>query len=272
MLAYYSTHFSLVEVSTTFQGIPNPTRVRQWAESVPNDFIFNVLAFGGLTLHQRRPGTSSDNKKAGWADIAVEPPNVLFEEFKDSLGPLAEAGLLGLVILQFPPWFEAGNAGLDYISRCQSELAGLPLGIEFRNCTWLEPDDRLQATLELLIDLEIVTVTADFPGSGELAPKLAAHVTSGDIGSLRLHGRSATTWERVGPDGGYFADYSYSDADLTSLVPILQSLQDEVRETHVSFHVSPADGAVESCKRLLALLQAAEVEPDYTQWLPPIRK
>ena len=81
MLAYYSQHFSLVETSTTFQGIPNPGRVREWAESVPSDFTFDVVAFGGLTLHQRRPGASAGEEKSGWEDISVEPPEVLIDAF-----------------------------------------------------------------------------------------------------------------------------------------------------------------------------------------------
>jgi uncharacterized protein YecE (DUF72 family) len=269
MLAYYSQHFSLVEVSTTFQGIPNADRVREWAESVPSEFTFDVVAFGGLTLHQRRPGVSASEEKSSWTDIAVEPPEVLFDEFKESISPLTEGDLLGLLILQFPPWFEAGDSGLDYLSRCRSEFKGLRLGVEFRNETWLEPADRLESTLDRLIDLEIALVAPDFPDAGELAPKLAAHVSLAEIASVRLHGRATGVWDKAGPDGGYVAEYSYSDGDLAALVPILRSLSDEVDELHISFNVSPADGAVESSKRLLELIEEAEEEPDYTQWHPP---
>lgn len=272
MLAYYSQHFSLVETSTTFQGIPNPGRVREWAESVPSDFTFDVVAFGGLTLHQRRPGASAGEEKSGWEDISVEPPEVLFDEFKESISPLAEAGLLGLVILQFPPWFDAGAAGLNYLSRCRSEFGRLRLGVEFRNETWLEPANRLEATLDRLIDLEIALVAPDFPDAGESAPKLAAHVSLGEIASVRLHGRAAGAWVKVGPDGGYVSEYSYSDGDLAALVPALRSLGDEVDELHVSFNVAPADGSIESIKQLLELIDTAEQEPDYTQWRPPAGK
>ena len=269
MLAYYSRHFPLVEISTTFQGIPNAGRVREWAESVEPGFTFDVVAFGGLTLHQLRPGTSTGDAKLSWTDIAVEPPEVLFDEFKESISPLMEADSLGLLILQFPPWFEAGGPGLDYLSRCRSEFDGMRLAVEFRNETWLEPAGRLETTLERLIDLEIALVASDFPDSGDSAPKIAAHVSVAEVGSVRLHGRTPGVWDRVGPGGDYAAEYSYSDDDLAALVSILQSLDAEVDELHVSFNVAPADGAVESGKRLLELIEEAEREPDYTQWRPP---
>ena len=269
MLAYYSRHFPLVEISTTFRGIPNAGRVREWAESVEPGFTFDVVAFGGLTLHQLRPGTSTGDAKLSWTDIAVEPPEVLFDEFKESISPLMEADSLGLLILQFPPWFEAGGPGLDYLSRCRSEFDGMRLAVEFRNETWLEPAGRLETTLERLIDLEIALVASEFPDSGDSAPQIAAHVSVAEVGSVRLHGRTPGVWDRVGPGGDYAAEYSYSDDDLAALVSILQSLDAEVDELHVSFNVAPADGAVESSKRLLELIEEAEREPDYTQWRPP---
>ena len=269
MLAYYSRHFPLVEISTTFQGIPNAERVREWAGSVEPGFTFDVIAFGGLTLHQLRPGASTGDAKLRWTDVAVEPPEVLFDAFKESISPLMEADSLGLVILQFPPWFEAGGPGLDYLSRCRSEFDGMRLAVELRNETWTEPADRLETTLERLIDLEVALVASDFPDSGDPAPKLAAEVSVAEFGSMRLHGRTVGVWDRVGPGGDYAAEYLYSDDDLAALVSALQSLDAEVDELHVSFNVAPADGAVESSKRLLELIEEAEREPDYTQWRPP---
>ncbi|MCY4108837.1 MAG: DUF72 domain-containing protein [Chloroflexi bacterium] len=269
MLAYYSKHFPLVEISTTFQGIPSSDRVREWATSVEPGFTFDVVAFGGLTLHQLRPGASPGSAKSSWTDLAVEPPEVIFDAFAESISPLAENDLLGLLILQFPPWFEAGESGLDYLARCRSEFDGMRLAVEFRNESWIEPADRLETTLERLIDLEIALSASDFPDAGDLAPELAAHVSVAEFGSMRLHGRAAGAWDRVGPGGDYAAEYSYSDDDLNALVPVLQSLDAEVDELHVSFNVAPADGAVESSKRLLELIDEAEREPDYTQWRPP---
>ena len=268
MLAYYSQHFPLVEVSSTFQGIPNADRVREWAESVEPGFTFDVIAFGGLTLHQLRPGASTGETKLSWTDVAVEPPAVLFDAFKESIAPLTEADALGLLILQFPPWFEAGEPGLDYLSRCRSEFDGMRLAVEFRNETWTAPAARLETTLEGLIDLEIALAASDFPDSGDLAPKLAAQVSVAEVGSMRLHGRTAGVWDRVGPGGDYAAEYSYSDDDLAELAEVIQSLDAEIDELHVSFNVAPADGAVESSKRLLELIEEAEREPDYTQWRP----
>ena len=95
MLSYYAEHFSLVEVATTFQGIPGQERVREWADSVPDDFMFDVLAFGGLTLHQRRPGVAASTAGQKWLEVAVEPPDVIFDEFVSAPRPAGDRGQAG---------------------------------------------------------------------------------------------------------------------------------------------------------------------------------
>ncbi len=269
MLGHYAEQFALAEVSTTFQGIPNLDRVREWADAVPDGFTFDVIAFGGLTLHQRRPGDSQAAEVGSWTDVAVEPPGVLFDEFTEAISPLVERDLLGLLILQFPSWFEFGQPGLDYLSRCREAFGTLRLGVEFRNVAWFEPSDRLDTTLDTLIELEMAMVAADFPGAGSESPPLVAQVSLADVAPVRLHGRAGKDWAKLGPDGSFTSDYEYSEDDLAMLVPTLKELGEEADEVHVLFNVSPADAAADSCRRLVELIEASEIEPDYSQWRPP---
>ena len=81
----------VVETPNTFSGIPKPERLAEWAEQAPDDFRFDVIAFGGLTLHQRRPGDSGPIGRRSWQDVSVIPPDVLFDDFAQALAPLAEA-------------------------------------------------------------------------------------------------------------------------------------------------------------------------------------
>ena len=55
-LRYYAEFFSLVEVDTTFYGIPKPQVVDGWLERTPDDFRFNVKAYKSLTRHERDNG------------------------------------------------------------------------------------------------------------------------------------------------------------------------------------------------------------------------
>lgn len=269
MLPYYATQFSFVEVTTTFQGIPNPERVREWAASVPAGFSFDVLAFGGLTLHQRRPGDAATTVNRSWTEVAVEPPPVLFEDFDAAIAPLRDAGHLGLVILQFPPWFESGPAGFDYLSRCREHLRAYRLGAEFRHSSWLQPAARLESTLDRLIDLEIALTVSDFPSDAKEAPAPCGQVTFADIVPVRLHGRAKESWPKLAADGAFVAEYPYSESDLAELARIVQAVGKDADEVHVAFDVLPSAGAVEAARRLVDVIETAEREPDYSNWRRP---
>ncbi len=243
MLSYYAEHFSLVEVATTFQGIPAEDRVREWADSVPDGFIFDVLAFGGLTLHQRRPGTMATAAIQSWSEIAVEPPDVIFDEFGSAIAPLAAAGKLGVIMLQFPPWFDSGRESLEYLARCRERLSGLPLAVEFRSASWFLPASRLEDTLDHLIDLEIALSLSDFPPDRD-APPLHPTVTFTDVAPVRLHGRKEGSWEKIAPTATTIAEFGYGSIELGDLVGPVAELAAEADRVHVIFNVQPSSAAI----------------------------
>ena len=242
MLPYYAEHFSLVEVATTFQGIPSEERVGEWANSVPEGFTFDVLAFGGLTLHQRRPGAAATTAGQKWSEIAVEPPDVIFDEFVSAIAPLASAGKLGLIMLQFPPWFDFGREGIDYLERCRDRLQDLPLGVEFRSASWFLPASRLDETLDHLIDLEMALSLSDFPLDRD-APPLCPSVTLTEVAPVRLHGRTEGSWEKIAPTAMTIAEFSYGTAELGELVGPVGELAAEADQVHVIFNVQPSGEA-----------------------------
>jgi uncharacterized protein YecE (DUF72 family) len=50
-LRYYATKFSLVEVDSTFYGLPQERMTKAWMERTPNGFVFDVKAFSLFTEH-----------------------------------------------------------------------------------------------------------------------------------------------------------------------------------------------------------------------------
>ena len=52
-LTYYAEFFPIVEIDTTFYGIPRPQVVEGWVERTPEDFRFNIKAYRSLTGHER---------------------------------------------------------------------------------------------------------------------------------------------------------------------------------------------------------------------------
>ena len=256
MLGIYGEHATVVEAENVFSGIPKPERVQEWVDQSPEEFKFDVVAFGGLTLYQRRPGADPRRKKS-WTDIAVEPPGVLFEDLRESLAPLQAAGRLGAVILQFPPWFEAGSAGREYLGRVREELPDLPLAAEFRHPTWQVPVN-YDSTLETLIELEIGAVVADLPSeSDEWYPPFDM-TTVDDLAVVRLHGQNAEGWARTVQSPAEPVAYTYEDGDLAAWVARIRSLSLEAAEVHVLVGTAPPDAALASAKALAEAVDAAD--------------
>src|SRR5918999_4632835 len=48
-LAFYAENFPVVEVDSTYYGLPSERNSELWAERTPDDFVFNVKAFSLLT-------------------------------------------------------------------------------------------------------------------------------------------------------------------------------------------------------------------------------
>lgn len=257
MLRHYADVAGVVEAENTFSGIPKPERMGEWAQQAPEDFRFDLIAFGGLTLHQRRPGDSGPVTRKSWTEVAVEPPDVLFEDFAGSVAPLAEAEKLGCVILQFPPWFEASEASCAYLGRVRERLDGLPLAAEFRHSSWEVPSQR-DATMEHLIDLEIGLVVADFPPENpEWVPPMVAATVDG-LAVVRLHGRNADRWPRTQSAPVEPLPYAYSDTELVEWVDRVRALQREVSEVHVLVGTAPLADALDAARRLGAAIDQAE--------------
>ena len=246
----------MVEAENFFSGIPKPERVQEWVDQSPDGFKFDVVAFGGLTLYQRRPGVS-DVGIASWRDVSVEPPDVLFEDLRASLEPLCCAERLGAVILQFPPWFEAGSAGREYLARVQSQLPDLPLAAEFRHPTWAVPVNR-ESTMETLIELEIGVVIADLPmGTDEWMPPFDS-ATVDSLAIFRFHGQNVDAWTRTRVSPVEPVPYAYSATELAPWVERVRTLGREVDELHVLIGTAPTDTALAAARILAEATDAAE--------------
>ena len=84
-LAYLARYFDAIEVNSSFYRIPPPAHAVSWARRTASnpDFRFTAKLYRGFT-HEK----------------AVEPGDA--EAFRRFLDPLAEAGRLGALLVQFP--------------------------------------------------------------------------------------------------------------------------------------------------------------------------
>ncbi len=111
MLAFYAGRFDSVEVNTSFYGLPSPSTVLNWVETVPADFTFS-LKFPRSISHEARL-------------VDCQPESLAFLDVLRSLGPAAGVGFL-----QLPPSFsrmKEGRALADYLDWLAPHLGG-PLG------------------------------------------------------------------------------------------------------------------------------------------------
>lgn len=101
-LAYYSGHFSTVEVDSTFYRIPNRQTITNWKNQTPDSFLFS-LKFPSVITHIKM-----------LKDCQAQ--TTLFLERAKLLGEK-----LGPLLLQFPP-----NFGVDHLSDLAVFLSALP--------------------------------------------------------------------------------------------------------------------------------------------------
>lgn len=115
-LAEYAKHFGGVEVNTTFYGLPDPSTLIRWVESVPPGFRF-ALKFPREITHERR-----------LADVAA--PTFAFFDVIDALGEAA-----GPALLQLPPTFSRARDGrtlAGYLDWLAANRDGRAIAVEVR--------------------------------------------------------------------------------------------------------------------------------------------
>src|ERR1700730_12900601 len=120
-LSYYAGRLNTVEVNYTFRRFPTEKLLAGWIDATPPDFKFAVKAHQSIT-HVKRLRN------------AIAPAL----EFMSALQPLNDAGRLGPVLFQLPPFL-----------KCDLELlkdftAGLPralrVAFEFRHASWFSEE------------------------------------------------------------------------------------------------------------------------------------
>ena len=160
-LRFYAGQFRLVEVDSTYHGMPARKNSELWVQRTPPDFTFDVKSFSLFTRHPTNPKALPPEVREGIpTELAAKksvyldqlPPEVVdaaWDAFRDALEPLRDSGRLGAVFFQFPPWFYPSTHALSYIEQCQERMYGYLIAVEFRRRTWLDPRHRV-GTLEFL--------------------------------------------------------------------------------------------------------------------------
>ncbi|MER7133882.1 DUF72 domain-containing protein [Streptosporangium saharense] len=265
-LAWYSSRFPIVEVDSTYYHPPSLRTVEGWRDRTPKGFVFNVKAFSLLTGHPTRPEalykdlreTLGETPERLYLDgVGPRIADEVWGRFLATLAPLHEAGKLGALLFQFPPWLPAGEHGRRRVLECVRRSAPMRVCVEFRNRTWMDEGNRA-ATLGFLTEHDIPYVCVDMPqGHPSSIPPVPA-VTASDLAVVRLHGRSPR-WA----DGGVeerFA-YRYTEDELRPWASRVLALSRHAETTHVITNVCCGDTSQRTAARLTSLIEEESTRP-----------
>ncbi|SBT39696.1 DUF72 domain-containing protein [Micromonospora auratinigra] len=258
-LVYYARQFPLVEVDATYYSPPAERTARLWAERTPAGFTFNVKAFSLLTGHPTRVGAlykdlrpDTEKKNLYPDDLPPQAYEEVWTRFLSALDPLVEAGKLGAVLFQFPPWFTIKRENKQYLLEVAKRCAPLRPVVEFRHASWFAGDNA-EETLGFLRRHELPFVCVDMPQGhkSSVPPVLAA--TAADLAVVRFHGHS-DKW--TSKDIHEKFGYDYSDRELRDWAPKLRELAGEAERTHVLMNNCYRDHAQRNGARLREFLDA----------------
>ena len=262
-LAYYAEHFNLVEADTSFYAIPAVETTTAWVHRTPDDFLFNVKAFSLFTGHPTpvtalprdlRPARTADRVRP--RDLSPELLDEIWDRFLDALRPLATAGKLGVVLLQFPPWLAYGAAAKRRIAETARRCKPLRVAVELRHASWLAPSNAID-TVEFLCREDLSFVCVDMP-QGHASSVPPVMIATAEPAVMRFHGRS-DAWA-TGDKKEKFR-YAYSDDELIAWADRLRELADDADQLHVIMNNCCGDQAQRDAQQLAALLARTDAVP-----------
>jgi uncharacterized protein YecE (DUF72 family) len=266
-LRFYASQFPIVEIDSSYYGIPSIENAQRWVERTPSGFVFNVKAYRLFTRHQTpvismgKPlGLKLDATKKNLYDKDV-PPEItmeLWRQFRAVLEVLRDAGKLGAVHMQFAPWVAFHPETFAYLEHCRAMLAGFTVAVEFRNATWFNSEKHTNRTLAFERENDFVNVVVDEPqGIGNTIPAIW-EVTNPALAVVRLHGRNHGTWNKKGlTSSSQRFDYDYSEDELRDLAGEIDVLASKATTTHVLCNINYQDQGQRAARTLTQILEEA---------------
>jgi len=275
-LRAYGEHFDTVEVNSTFYRIPTIDVTRSWVERTPSGFEFSVKLFQKLT-HPRMfldrltkppkgaPKEMVAEKSTLPHDQALAAAGVSsadVDEFRRAIDPLASAGKLGAILVQFPASFKHDAAGVDHLAWLTKALRDYQVAVELRHKTW---SDDVKTTLQVLNASRAAWVQIDEPKFRlSIEQNYLPNVTS--FYYMRLHGRNTASWWRHAAAEDRY-DYLYSAEELREFSDVAGAAQALVRKSYLYANNHFASKSVVNAVMLKAQL-GQPIDGEYpTTWV-----
>ena len=226
-LSFYSKHFNAVELNFSYYRMPSANQLEKMISTTDGKMLFAIKAHQSFT-HQR---TAS---------------SLEIKQFSDAISPVASAGCLGAVLLQFPHSFSQNETNRAYLSHLSDKLK-FPLVAEFRNAEWVS-----RPVFNWLKKINVGYCCVDEPNLPGLMPPI--HVATSPIAYVRFHGRNSAKWYTHNHAYERY-DYKYTANELRQWLAPLENLSRSSMRTLVFFNNHFQAKAVDSAKQLSHMLQ-----------------
>jgi uncharacterized protein YecE (DUF72 family) len=263
-LRYYASRFPMVEADMGFYAIPDRQTTERWVERTDRDFIFNLKAHALMTGHAtdvaRLPRSIRDvlPESLGPRIYAKDLPDEIRDEvwrlFRLAAEALHEAGKLGAILLQFAPWIRPAKHTPIMLTRIRERMGDLPIAVEFRHPSWLEPRlrDRLWAQLR---DHEMTYVVPDTPPGTPTSLPIVPAVTTPRLSIVRLHGRRSELWGARDAAVVEKYRYLYDNGELEEWSEIILELAEQAERVHVVFNNCYANYGTTNALEMVEILE-----------------
>jgi uncharacterized protein YecE (DUF72 family) len=241
--AYYAKYFNTVEINSSFYRPPGELQVKSWIKKAPKGFEYSAK-MPRLVTHKALVDENLKNA-VFWA--------AAFE--RTCVGPLADAGLLGSVLLQLSPYFKNSDHAL---SDLKGLLDALPTyehnySVEFRHRSWLDESKKEMdsETLETLRERNVANVLLDAPGQPATREQTVDHAY------IRFHGRNADIWFGLEKEVDHRLDrydYLYEEKQLEPWVPRINEAVVKAANVRIYFNNHARAKAIKNAFQLMDMI------------------
>jgi uncharacterized protein YecE (DUF72 family) len=209
-LEYLARFFNTIEINSSFYRPFTASTAESWVKRIAaaKDFMFTSKLHRVFT-HERGKATAADEKQV-----------------RQGLDALANAGRLGVVLLQFPWSFKNTDDERLYLGKLLGQFRDYPLVLEIRHSSWNNPQ-----IYEWLEEIGVGICNVDQPlFARSIKP---AALTTAQIGYVRLHGRNYHDWfrEKAPRDDRY--NYLYSLDELEPWIARIKEIAAKTKEAYV---------------------------------------
>ena len=212
-LSYLADYFDTIEINSSFYAPPSPKAAASWVRRVAGNPRFRFTAKVWQRLSHERQDLSA-------ASIAAD-----CDEVRRAMSPIAEAGRLGALLIQFPWSFRHSPENLEHLRAILRCLHDFPLVVEVRHASWND-----ESFFAFLRENSAAFCNVDQPVIGD-SLKPGSQVTA-RLAYFRLHGRNYRDWfrEDAGRDARY--NYLYSKEEIRSLAQKIRRVKQTAEETY----------------------------------------